>query len=338
MVINELTHVERWQFAQNMMSNAAKMPWGLVIIATNSGTKGTKAETWRNNAVKSKEWFSLVWDKPAPWIDLQDVEDERARCLSMGEFNRLWWGKWSSGKGDALNEADIDRCLSKHEGPVEKPQPGWIYVAGLDLGISHDHSGMVVLGVNPREQRIRLARMKGWKPSMDVGDGKKEVDLTSVENECLSVSRRFNVCWFGYDPAAGGSYMAQRLRAKQVAMMEMSFSSPTNLSLMATSLVQSIKEGRLEGYDEDGVLRRDLGKFSIVAKVKDKEWGYKLDAVSDETGHADIGTALVICLHRAVALMYGIGLSSDDDLIDGSEEETEEDMKNMPDELRELYE
>lgn len=340
-VLNELTHVQRWEFMQTMMSNASKVPWGLTLIVTNAGTKGTKAEVWRKNAIKNKDkWRCLFWDKPAPWIDQNDVEDEKQRMPSLSEFNRLWFGRWSSGKGDALSEEDITRCLSVHSGPMEKPEPGWICVAGLDLGVSHDHSGLVVLGTNPAEQRIRILTFRSWKPDIVADGGSKEVDLVAVEQACFDVFRRYGIVWFGYDPAAGGSYMAQILRRKQVPMREMTFSSQTNLSLMATSLVQAMKDRKLDGYDDaEGTLRRDLGKFSIKSRVAGREWGYKLDAVSDETGHADVGTALVICLPKAVALLYMGGLSRDDQLIDGSEgEPTEEDLASVPDDLRELYE
>jgi len=114
-----------------------------------------------------------------------------------------------------------------------------------------------------------------------------------VEDACYKVHKTFRIRWFGYDPAAGGSFMAQRLRRRGVPMRELSFSSPTNLKNMATSLVQCMTSRTLEGFDdEDGRLRRDFGKFNILEKPS----YYRLEAVSDEFGHADVGTALVICL------------------------------------------
>jgi len=49
-------------------------------------------------------------------------------------------------------------------------------------------------------------------------------------------------------------------------------------------------------------VRRDFGKFSIEHSVAR---GYRLTAVSDAWGHADVGTAIVLCLPQARALMGG---------------------------------
>jgi hypothetical protein len=56
----------------------------------------------------------------------------------------------------------------------------------------------------------------------------------------------FGIEWFGYDPATGGSFMAQRLRRKGVPMREMTFASSSNQTLMAVSFFTSVKSGRLE--------------------------------------------------------------------------------------------
>ena len=123
-------------------------------------------------------------------------------------------------------------------------------------------------------------------------------------------------------------------------MREMSFGSPKNLDEMARAFVQAVKAGRLVCYDdEEGRLRRDFGKFSIDVKMPT---GYRLTAVSDEHGHADVGTALVIALPRAVELMGGWGrLQPDESLIadeGGDEKDDEETRKHMPRNLRGICE
>ena len=109
--------------------------------------------------------------------------------------------------------------------------------------------------------------------------------------------------------------------------MEMTFSSPKNLNTMAANFIQVVNSEKLKCYDdENGTLRSDFGKFCIV----EKPYGYKLEAVRDESGHADVGTALVITMPAAVAMLDGSkGLLPTDDLIDTdgspmSEEEVEE--------------
>ena len=331
LVINELSHVAKWEFIQNLLDNARKASRGVTLIATNAGFRGTKAETMRNNAASSPaRWTMNVWKTPAPWISKEDVQEAVKNDLPS-RVNRLWYGRWASGKGDALAEEAIDRCLSFHKGPITRPEKNWQYVAGLDLGVSHDHAGLAIVGVNQVERRVRLAWMKGWAPDNRGG----EVDLIDVENTVLGMSKTFKLRSVSYDPTEA-RLMAQQLKRKGVPMFECSFASPKNLTTMAACLVQLVGTGSLEAYDdEEGRLRRDFGKLNIV----EKNYGYKLEAVSDEHGHADVATALAIVLPKAVDLLAGrVGLQVDDVLVDGDEKDlTEDEIKDLPDELRELY-
>ncbi len=347
LILNELVHVDRWGVMEAHMNNADGVPRGVVIIATNAGIKGSPAWVWRENALahhKGRRWCVKIWHRPAPWLDDEDVAEAKRRDPIGGEFDRLYWGRWISGMGDALTEGEIDAVFRDGLGP-SGPLLGWLFLAALDMGISHDHSGLVVVGVNPAEQEIvggvakRIVRvfwLRGFVPSVPTADGKLEVDAGAVERECLRLHEEYGVEWFGYDPAAGGWAVAQRLRERGVPMREMTFSS-ANLTAMAQSLVQLVKGGRLECYeDPEGRLRRDLGKFSIEHKPPS---GYKLTAVSDEHGHADVGTALVICLPTAIELLGGAGgLRPDDDVGWGMEEDlTEEEVEGMDDEMRGIY-
>ena len=130
--------------------------------------------------------------------------------------------------------------------------------------------------------------------------------------------------------------MAQQLRRKGVRMVPVNFSGK-NLDTMATTLKQVLEDRMLEGYeDHEGRLRRDLGRLHIV----EKSYGLKLEATSDAEGHADVGTALVIALPRAVALLEGLGLQSDDVIAsdpDADPELSPEEIDAMPEEFRELY-
>lgn len=337
LILNELVHVAKWPVMEAHMNNATGVPRGVVVVSTNAGFKGEKPEVWRKTALADKDrWRVHIWDKRAPWVSAEDVAEAKRRDPIGAEYSRLWGGKWISGVGDAVTEEAIDACF-RADGPLEGPEAGWIYFAGLDLGVSHDHAGIVVVGANEAEQRLRVAWLKGWRPSVPNNKGVLEVDSEAVEEACVTACELFRVWWFGYDPAAGGSFMAQRLRKRGLEMREMSFGA-TNLTLMATTFVQALSDRRLECYEDDeGRLRRDFGKFDITYKPPGR---YKLEAVSDEYGHADVGTALVICLPEAVALLDGVqGLSSDDVLAreDDGKPLSDEEVEDLPDELRGIY-
>ncbi len=321
LVLNELSHVTKWEFLENLMDNATGVPRGVVIVATNAGFLGTTAYVWRQNAEKSGDWAMHVWSKPSPWLSESDIEDARRRS-TKSRFNRLYWGKWASGKGDAFDEADIDAMFRDLE-PLDGPETGWRYVAGLDLGVSHDHAGLVLVGVG--EGRLRLARMDAWEPDGD------EIDLREVEDHVLACCRRFRADLY-YDPWQA-TLMAQRLRGKGIRTVEVPFSGQ-NLNRMANTLKQVVENHQLEAFDVDGRLRRDLGKLCLV----EKSYGYRLEATSDEFGHADVGTALAVCLPRAVEMLQGKrGLAPEDDLTADSTPLSEDELDAMPAELRDIY-
>ena len=327
LIINELSHVVKWEFAENLMANADGVPSGMVIIATNAGFKGTKAEVWKNNAIDSDLWNVHIWGKPAPWHDKLIINDAKNR-ESASRYKRLWWGVWASGKGDALDENDIIRCFSHKLKQLNEPEDGWIYVAGLDLGVKHDHAGLMIIGISVKLERIKTVYFKSWRPSKG-----KDVDLMEVEECCARVSKIFMVSFLFYDPSQA-ILMAQRLRKQGVPAREMSFQKPGNVVKMATSFLQVVETEVLWCYDDDeNTLRHDFGKFNIV----EKSYGHKLESVSDEFGHADIGTALIICLPFAIDVLEGVrGLLPDDDLV-LDEDPTEEDYEEMPQEFRDMY-
>lgn len=350
LVLNELSHVTKWEFIQNLMDNAAGVPQGMILAATNAGIIGTKAHKLREQAKESKNWYFHTFQEPAPWLTQEDLEEAK-QSNSPSRYKRLFKGVWSSGKGDALDENDIDRCFARGNkiGPIYEPNPDHVYVAGLDLGVSHDHSGAVILGVHREAQKVQLAQMKSWKPSVRMYD-KLEVDLQAVEDWCFSMWKVFRVVWFGYDPTQA-KLMAQRLMRRGVPMREFTFASGPNLTDMAVSMIQSIEDGTLDCFDdEEGSLRRDFGKFNIVERLMggrvDKDTGekpasYKLVAVSDEFGHADVGTALAIALPRAMKILEMSFFDPNEVLATPEDDEndmSEDEVEVMDPELKAIYE
>lgn len=328
LVVNELSHVTKWEFVENLLDNADGVPQGLVIIATNAGYQGTKAHALKDTC-KASGWTQHILSRPAPWINQSDLADAKLRS-TPSRYRRLWLGEWPSGKGDAFGEEDIDRIFSEELRPLLEAERGWRYVAGLDLGVSHDHAGLFVLGCNVQEQRLQAAWLKGWAPLQKSG----EVDLIDVENTCYAMHQAFRLEWLGYDPHQA-VLMAQRLRRKGVNCQAVPFVG-SNLTAMANTLKEVVSSGKLKSFeDDDGRLRRDLAKLSIT----EKPYGYKLEAVSDEHGHADVGTALVICLPRAVQILAGrAGIGDDVIADDAGEDMSEAEYDQMPQELKDICE
>lgn len=327
MIINELSHIDDWEFVETLMDNSDGVARGVVIIATNAGKTDGKAYKWREEAISNKEqWCCHFLQEPAPWTSPENLADAERR-LPKARFKRLWWGVWESPGGDVLSEETINAAF-RLSGPTAAPERDWAYIGGLDLGVKRDHAGACLLGVNQKERRIKVAWMKRWKPSNETG----KVKLIEVENSCIEVWKKFRpVCWV-YDPSQA-ELMVQRFQKSGIFTKEMSFSSGSNLTMMANTYVQVMQQGLLECYDtpEDG-LKEDFRKF----RIEEKPYGTKLESTRDYKGHADLGTSVVIALPAAVSMLESWEGAVEGDLISYNNDLSKEEIAELPEELKEL--
>lgn len=290
LILNELSHVEKFEFAETLLDNSSKVPGGLVVIATNAGFVGSDAWRWRELARTSLRWFFHVYDRPAPWLDPAELEDARKRN-SASRFARLFYGRWCSGNGDAIPEEAIqDAIVSCSKIPTNEI-PDWQTVIGLDLGVKRDHSAAVVLGVHPDSPKIRLIECHSWSPPRG-----GEIDLMQVERVVGSLARRYHARAVWYDPAQA-VLMAQRLRRQGIVCREMTFTG-ANLDLMAVNLMTVFGDRLIEIPHGEKIIS-DLGRIVI----EQRSFGHKLTAVADANGHADTAIALAIGLPAAMQML-----------------------------------
>ncbi len=280
-VLNELSHVQKQEFAETMLDNAAKVPSGVVIVATNSGHLGTWQRKWRDISTNSPDWSTHIYSQPAPWLDVRHIAEAEQRN-SRARFRRLFWGEWSSGTGDALDSDDIAACVTQ-PGPMEGCERGFTFVGGLDLGIKNDHSALVVIG-KQHDNRLRLALCQSWAPGLS-----GQVDLDAVKAGVLAASRRFRLHSTLYDPYQA-TLMAQQLIVEHVRMVETPFVGRT-LNELASTLLEQFRSRNLDLYD-DAELIRDLGRLSII----EKSYGHRLESTRNADGHADRATALSLAM------------------------------------------
>lgn len=290
-VMNELSHVTKEEFSQNLLDNATKKPLGLVIICTNAGFENTWQAKWRGIAQQSPRWHFHKFDQPAPWISQEELEEAAGRN-SRSRLLRLYYGHWPSTAGDALDADDLAAAVDETLYPMHGKSPGWFFVGGLDLGIKQDHSALVVVGGHRETQQLRLAYAQSWQPQRGTG----KVDLIAVERALLDADRRFGFATCGYDPYQA-ALMAQRVSLQRVKMQEMTFTG-ANLNLMASTLLDVFRSRTLRLYRHSALIA-DLQRLTI----EERSYGYRLSATRDERGHADLATALAIALPIAIELL-----------------------------------
>jgi hypothetical protein len=313
-----------------MYSTAGKRKNAVVLAMMNAGHGDTWQRRLRDMAAADANWaFSELPDAVASWISPEQLADQ-ARYLPRLAFDRLFRNLWCDTTGDALEVADTERCIVLSGPPAV--EDGWVYVAGVDVGISRDSTALVVLGKHvgfstqtvkerpvPRHVRLleelgvldapadetewsytlgtgqlRLAAVRAWRPA-----GGSQVDIGEVESEIIEAHRRYNLAVVGYDPSQA-EYMAQRLRKVGVPAQSIP-PGPKFQQASAAELLQAFKERRIDLY-RDPTLLADLRTL----RVKEVPYGYRLVAPRTSgdvaTGHADTASALQIglfCARRA---------------------------------------
>lgn len=325
LILNELTHVSSREFVETMLDNADKMAGrGVVVIVTNAGHVNTWQEQWRDNAINNPaRWYFSAYSQPSPWLDPADIEDARRRN-HPNRFARLWQGEWTSDTASAIAHDDIQRATSL-PGPLDSAERGWLYTAGLDIGLSKNASALVIVGKHvgytermekePRpisqiqralidigeledlpvefdehtitgSGRIKVARIYLWRP----GAGSR-VSIEQIEKTIESVWSHFRLLSVGFDPWQA-AYLAERLRGKGITADEVYFTGDA-LKSMCIATLEAFSERQIDLYPDETLLA-DLAALRVV----EKSFGSRLESPQAKDGtHGDAATGLAIALH-----------------------------------------
>jgi len=340
-ICDELTHWAKRDLWDSVFSTAAKRKHCLLLVISNAGFRESWQWQLREAIRNDPAWIFSRLDGPvASWIS-QERLAEQQRLLPRKVYERLWLNQWSDNSGDALELDDLESaiCLKRQPNGLEK---GWIAVAGLDIGLSRDHSALSVVakhvgyteriakpkrrryGTNaaledlgflesakqeaeykhrPGTGKVRLMAVRTWKP-----DGSK-VELEAVEKEITALRQQFMLQSVHFDPWQA-EYLAERL-GKQHIRTEACHFTAANLQEMAVSVLDAFREKRLELFPHEQLIS-DLKKLRIV----EKSYGYRL--VSPRTsfeGHGDVATSLAIALRAARQIRMQSVLTSDRQLV-----------------------
>lgn len=302
-IIDELTHWKKRDLWDSLISSAAKRETCMVVVISNAGLGRGVSWQWdaREAARNLPGWYFCRQDGPtASWITPDRLAEQR-QLLPGKAYQRLWLNEWTAETGDALDLADIDACtvLSGPSFQAADLPREFEYIAGLDLGLRNDHSALVVLAVDRQRNTLRVVRVMAWKPAEFGG----QVSIESVYQACMEAFAAYRLTAIVFDPWQA-IHLAERLSMAGVNMIEWQFNTK-GLNVMATSLLDVFKNRRIEMYPDDGLIG-DLMRLTIVERPQ----GFKLEAVSDEKGHADRATALAVAVPTAIAMLQG-GLMDD---------------------------
>lgn len=325
-ICDELCHWTSRDLWDSLISSAAKRARCLFLCIGNAGFVQSWQWELREAIRQDANWhFSRLEAPIASWITRENLAEQR-RLLPMLQYRRLWLNEWSTGSGDALSGTDIDAAVVL-KGPLSQPERGWIYCAGLDLGLSRDKAALAVIGVHvgfsesterprvlthqqqirielglsdepppeydevyePPTGKLKLVRLNVWNPA-DSETGK--VKIEDVENTIIALHQRFQFVSIGADPWQT-SYVIERLRNADMRIEPVDF-TPKNLQSMCSVVLESFVERNIQLFPDANLLN-DLRNLKIV----EKSYGVRLESPRGPNGHGDSATALAICLHLA---------------------------------------
>jgi hypothetical protein len=295
-IIDELTHWAKQELWTALFSAVAKRSKCVLEVIANAGFGMGTSWQWatREKARQDPRWYFNRLEGPvASWIRPEDLEEQRA-ILIPNAYKRLWLNLWLMNVGDAL---DMNRVLAACtlKGPSDFNPFEWA-MGGLDMGISHDHAGFVVFGMNVLTRKLRLLVTKRWDPRQ-YEDGR--IKFNDVEEYVRLAAKLYKIEGIAYDPWQC-EHMAENLRRDAITMYAMP-NSPQNAQRMATELIDAVNHDWLELYHDDNLIG-DLARLNIVQRPI----GAKIEAPKDENGHCDVATAFTIGLPfaRSALLEY----------------------------------
>lgn len=300
-IADELVHWEGdGSLWHSLISSAAKRSNCLMCVICNAGFADSWQWAVREVARTDAAWkFSRLDGPQASWLTPDRLAEQR-RMLPAIAYARLWENQWSSGGGDALLPSDIDAAFVESLQPMTGRTKGFLFVGGVDLGLTRDCSAVAVLAVptGGKAGRIRLAHHKLWRPTLG-----RKINLIEIERHIVDLDKLFGLEFVAFDPWQAES-MAQRLEAdsgrrrrnhrrvygSQPWMREI---PPTaaNLREQATLTIESFQDHRLRLFPCEP-LRRDLLKL----RVEEKNYGYRLTSPRDGEGHGDSASAFALAL------------------------------------------
>ena len=311
-IYDELTHWRKEGNKENFTALASEFPKRsnmVAVIISNTGFEGQWQWTIREEARTSPDWYFSRLDGPvASWVTPKLLAEQKRILFIGSEYARLWENQWVPGVGDALRAEDIDAAFRGTK--PSRPLPGGpeIYVGGIDLGATRDHSAVVILGAVPGSGQVRLVECMSWAPQ-ESGPEKGRVDNVAAMNAVVALHHKWRVGVWRFDPHEMRKAHLELTR-RGVPMEEQPFVG-RHLNTMAAVLLESFRDRSIVLYPQED-LRRDLLGLSIVQK----SFGFKLEGVRDERGHCDRATALAIALpvaaeiagiHEPVPIQDGLG-------------------------------
>lgn len=274
---------------------------GLTVVATTAWAQsGLAYDTWRDNWGNPQT--ALVAHAPTLLLNpskRDEVERERKRDPANAELE--FDAVFAAGEEQLLTHADVAAMIDRGvtERPVQKDGSGWPlrYAIGLDVGLRHDRSAIVVTHrerdpANAALDPIIVDACEILTPEQYGG----RIPLDAVEAAVVRLSRRYNGAKVYHDIHLSDA-LAPRLAQQGVRCIEVAMSSAPQ-GERASLLVQRARSGLLRLVDNP-VLERELKELVVT-----RHSGGRLSIAAPKRrgAHDDAADALLLSLEASLEL------------------------------------
>lgn len=273
-------------------STLVKPPRPRLVILTTAGDPVSLAHRVLVQARSSPRWRVSEVPGPCPWVEPDDL-DEQERLLLPSEFERLHLNRWTAAEDRLVVADDLAACVG-HSGPLP-PRAGVRYRVGLDVGLVSDRTvatvahGERVETDGGRGVRVVVDRQEVW-----AGSKSHPVDLGDVEAWLVEAHRAYNRAKVIVDPWQS-VHLAQRLRARRVAVTEFTFNSQS-VGRLAVTLFRLLRAHLVDLDGDDDELLDELANV----RIRETQPGvYRID--HDPDRHDDRVISLALPAHELVA-------------------------------------
>lgn len=181
---------------------------------------------------------------PASWIDpVERLAELASPRMSENEFRRVYLNQWTESR-DAWFPLGMWRRLAS--GDAEWPAEGTSIWLGVDVGLTHDSTG-IVASFRGESGRI-VQRAHAWSvdpnsPAHTHVEG-ESFDLELAEDYILDLAKRYRIVTVAYDPRFfEGS--AQRLRKRGVQCAPV-YQSSAQMADVYQAYYRMVREGTIE--------------------------------------------------------------------------------------------
>lgn len=207
------------------------------------------------------KWYGIELYDRVPWVKPGYLEQQEKR-MPENTFKRMFRNLWASGLMAFITPEILDDCTRDDygRGSVE----GIEAVAGIDIGLKHDASAIIVIG-RLDENTVQLLDHALWVPTRN-----QTLDLERTVEEMMIIfakTYRLRACY--YDPYQF-QRSAQTLRKRGLPMVEYP-QTISNGVAMAMALQNLLTSANLILYPD-----ADIRKHLLNAQIKEHEQGWRI--------------------------------------------------------------